>query len=234
MNRLTHNVLLETDSDHAHYQVVEMVYNNRPARLLLSGHGLSAQSGIALDGDPRLLFDYNQYFFELVAGLNPVSVLLIGGGVYTLPMALLNAFPSLFITVVEPDASLDRIASRYFNFREDPHLTLIHTDGRSYLNHARKEFELILIDAFQGDKVPDSLADETAIRALANLTAPGASVAQNIIAPYSGPTSGPLRGRVALYKKFFETVSVTPVDTRVPRWTSQNLVIQAIRSSVDN
>lgn len=232
MNRLTHNVLLETDTDHEHYQVVEMVYNNRPSRLLLSGRGLSAQSGIALDGDPRLLFDYNQFFFDMVGRLNPVSVLLIGGGVYTLPMALINAFPSLFITVVEPDDSLDQIAVRYFNFHSDPRLTLVHTDGSSYLNHAHKEFELILIDAFQGDKVPDSLADRVAIRALANLTAPGASVAQNIIAPFSGPTSGPIKARVALYKEFFETVSVTPVDTRVPRWTSQNLVIQATRSVV--
>jgi spermidine synthase len=232
MNRLTHNVLLETDTPHEHYQVVEMVYNNRPARLLLAGRGLSAQSGIALDGDPRLLFDYNQYMFELVAQLNPASVLLIGGGVYTLPMALINAFPSLFITVVEPDENLDRIAARYFNFHADSRLTVIHTDGRSYLDHDHKEFELVLLDAFKGDKVPDSLTDRVAIQGLANLTAPGASVAQNIIAPYSGPTSGPLKDRVALYKEFFDIVSVTPVDSRVPRWTSQNLVIQATRNVV--
>src|ERR1700739_2748527 len=126
MNRLTHNVLLETDTPNEHYQVVEMVYNNRPSRLLLSGRGLSAQSGIALDGDPRLLFDYNQYFFELVTRLNPQSVLLIGGGLYPLPMALINAFPTLFITVVEPDEGLDPIAVRFFNYHSDPRLTLIH------------------------------------------------------------------------------------------------------------
>jgi spermidine synthase len=232
VNRPSHHIIYETDTAHEHFEVVEMVYNNRPSRLLLSGRSRSAQSGIALDGDPRLLFDYNQYFFEIVARLNPSSVLLIGGGVYTLPMALLNAFPTIGITVVEPDIALDDIAFRYFNYHVDPRITIVHTDGLSYLRQSDVEFELILIDAFQGDQVPDSLATREAVQSLYRLTTPGGTVAQNVIAPYTGPTAGSTKRRLALYREFFHATSIAPVDPRVPRWSSQNLIIEATRTVV--
>ena len=56
---------------------------------------------MAVDDNPLLLFDYNQRLFELVTNLRPKSLLLIGGGAYTLPSALLAALPKLEITVVE-------------------------------------------------------------------------------------------------------------------------------------
>lgn len=74
----------------SHYRIIDRVYNDRPSRLLLSGDKGAPQSGLALDDQTELLFDYNQRLFEVALSLEPKSVLVIGGGAFTLPRALLT------------------------------------------------------------------------------------------------------------------------------------------------
>src|ERR1700752_3186245 len=83
-------VRFEGETPYGHYTVVDTTYSNRPARVLYSGREFrTAQSGIALDDQDEMLFDYNQRFLELARGLEPKRALLIGGGAFTLPKRLL-------------------------------------------------------------------------------------------------------------------------------------------------
>jgi hypothetical protein len=65
------------------YQVIDKTYSGRKARVLYSTMPRTAQSGIPLDGNSLMLFGYNQRLIELITHLNPKSILVIGGGVYT-------------------------------------------------------------------------------------------------------------------------------------------------------
>jgi len=99
-------IIYETDTKLGHYQVVDMIYVGRAARVLFSGMRGSAQSAIPRDGDPSMLFDYNRRFLELVDSLKPKSLLVIGGGAFTLPMQVLQTFPDVQVNVIEYDSDL--------------------------------------------------------------------------------------------------------------------------------
>src|SRR3954469_25939647 len=119
-------VVWEGDTAYGHYQVVDAPYDGRPARVLYSGDHQAAQSGVATDGQPDLLFDYNQRLFEIARGVQPKTVLLIGGGVGTLPTALLAALPDVQVDMVEPDDGLTKLAYQYFDLPVDDRLRLFH------------------------------------------------------------------------------------------------------------
>src|SRR4051812_8954262 len=126
-------VLYETDTEYGHYQVVDSYYLGRPARVLYSGEYGAAQSGVARDNKDDLLFDYNARFRDLVRGCKPRTLLIVGGGAFTLPAALAREFPALEQDVVELDGGLLDIARRFFNFQPTENVRVHIGDGRKYL-----------------------------------------------------------------------------------------------------
>jgi hypothetical protein len=221
-------LVYEVDTPRMHYQVVDMIYDGRPARVLFSGNREAAQSGIALDGKPDLLFDYNQRFYEIVENLQPVRFLLIGGGVYTLPMAVRQRFPRLHITVVEPDAGLDDVAHRYFGWQPDELMTVIHSDGRAFIDATIERFDLILVDAFSHTSMPTSLATTQAIEQLKRCLVPNGAVAVNLISAYYGRGAELIRRQYSRYSRAFNYVEIFPANrSLLSFWLSQNFVLVA-------
>lgn len=218
-------IIYEGDTELEHYQVVDTVYDGRPARVLYSGERAAAQSGIATDGKPEPLFDYNQRFMELIIGLKPQCLLLIGGGVYTLPMAALEALEKIEIDVVELDSGLDDIAERFFGLQSNPRLHIFHGDGRDFLEVGAKQYDLIIIDAFINLQIPRSLASPEAARAMArHLKRDGVGV-MNIIATYRGRNEL-IRQQQAAFAEAFKTVEVfAAAGNLYTQWLPQNLVL---------
>lgn len=217
--------IFSTHTEYAEYQVWDLQYGGRPARVLYSGNMQAAQSGIPKDDNPDLLFDYNQRFYELVSAVLPDRLLLIGGGMYTLPMALLSALPSLFIDVVEIDAGLDGIAAQYFDFKPHPRLQIIHTDGRSYLNQNRQDYDMILVDAFSHAHIPSSLTSgDAAWQIKQNLTSNGL-IAANVIATVQGEGSDILTNHTAAYESVFGKIDIFPASQALALRLPQNLIL---------
>lgn len=207
-----------------HYEVVDMVYEGRPARVLFTNRHRAAQSGLATDGKPGLLFDYNQRFFELAQSLNPKNILVIGGGVYTLPLALLDALSAVHIDVIEIDPELDNIASRFFGLTRNKRLHIFHTDGRNYLNKTTQKYDLIIIDAFAGTEVPyEFLTLEAAVALQRCLTEQGV-VAMNVIGIFHGH-GVKLKSLISAYQHVFCQTQLYPADTIVSLLVSQNFII---------
>ncbi|HVV26234.1 MAG TPA: fused MFS/spermidine synthase [Candidatus Saccharimonadales bacterium] len=218
----------EFDAPSGHYEVVDMLYNGRPARLLFSGRRQAAQSGIALDNQPELLFDYNQRFMELAASLRPQSVLLIGGGAYTLPKALLAAHPRLRLIIIEPEQTFDTIAQRFFGWRPAARAQTFHTDGRAFLDTAAERYDLILIDAFSHTTIPRSLLSKPAVQAFRQHVQPSGAVAMNIISPYYGRGAELIRQQHNYYRAAFKQVDFFPASrSALSPWSSQNYVLVA-------
>jgi spermidine synthase len=224
------DILWEGDTAMGHYQVIDTLYDGRPARVLYSGDQQAAQSGLAKDDNPDLLFDYNQRMFELVTSLVPENLLLIGGAVGTLPKALLEALPDIQVDMVEPDDGLTDLAYRYFALPVDARLRIFHTDGRSFLREHGTRYDMILVDAFMHTTIPKSLKTIEAFQAYNKHLKPNGILTANVISGYHGTGAHVLRDMSAAAFAAFNTVDIFLASRGYSLWLPQNFVLTAQKS----
>ena len=143
------------------------------------------QSAIYLDSDD-LVFDYNKYY-HLIRHLKPdfQRTLMIGGAGYTFPRDYLRTYPNATIDVVEIDPQMTEIARKYFRLRDDPRLTINHSDGRTFLNSAPDAaYDAVLMDAFGSlFTVPYQLTTLEAVRQIHRVLKPDGIVIFNLGGP---------------------------------------------------
>lgn len=109
----------------------------------------------------RMVFSYTRMMMaSLLLNENPQSILVIGIGGGTLPTALRELFPDAYIDAVEIDAAVVNIAKQYFNFRDDEQMRVHLQDARVFTKralHRPRRYDLVLLDAFNGDYIPEHL-----------------------------------------------------------------------------
>ncbi|HVW23170.1 MAG TPA: fused MFS/spermidine synthase [Candidatus Saccharimonadales bacterium] len=229
-------LIFETDTQFGHYQVYDMVYEGRAARVLYSGHRQAAQSGIPADGNqPVLLFDYNQRLFELATYLQPQRVLIIGGGTYTLSMALLAELPRTLVEIVELDPDLDEIAHTYFGWQPNRRQKIYHQDGRKFLEQSTEHYDLIILDAFESQAaIPAHLLEPEAVKLYRQHLKTGGVFAANVIAAYLGERSTVLRQLAKATETTIGHTDIFPAGRGVSAWLPQNFVLIAQSSLKHN
>lgn len=225
------NILYSGTGRLTNYQIIDMKYNGRPARVLFAGRGATAQSGIAYDDDPRLLFEYNQRFMEIAESLKPKSILVIGGGTFTLPSALHKRFKKARIDAVEAEDQMIELAREYFDLPNDSRMQTIVADGRDYIDSTSKKYDLIVIDAFVEYDIPESLLSiEAAYRYSDILTKKGV-LALNFIARYHTTKTTIAHRLMATFESVFNNVELYQSDTEVDRRADQNLLLVASKQA---
>jgi spermidine synthase len=219
-------LLLTKNTRYGTYQVEDKIYSGRRARILYSSKTRTEQSAMPLDDDTTMLFPYNQRFMEIVLQLKARQILIIGGGVYTLPTAINLSAPTSNIDIVEPNEELDDIAIKYFNFRPNNKTAIYHQDGISFLKKNSIIYDLIIIDAYNEDKIPvDLLTNELPELIEKSLNKTGL-VAMNIISPLR--TGSIVHSSEANFSKVFKRVTIYPADNQRPNYYyDQNLVLIA-------
>lgn len=223
-------LLYEVNTRLGHYQVVDMTYEGRSARLLFTGNRKAAFSGIPLDGEHELLFDYIQRLFEIVSTVRPKNLLLIGGGVYTLPMALVQTLPDIKVDAVEVDEGLYDVAEAFFGLQPSNQLNIIHQDGKTFLNESRKKYDMIIIDAFTDILVPASLANEEFVAQAHKHLADDGIVAMNFISAYRGRNAAPAYHFQKIYSSAFHHITFSQADSSMSLWSQQNIILFAQKS----
>lgn len=222
------NVIYAGSSEFGDYRIIDMNYEGRQARVLFSGES-AGQSGLALDDDPELLFDYNQRFLEIVESQRPERVLVIGGGAFTLPTALIGRFPQIRVDVVELDPLLYDLAKKYFNAPTDPRLRVISGDGRTYINETNQVYDLIILDAFNGYTIPHTLITaEAAHRYAVLLQREGKKsglLAVNFIASYRSLKTTLAHELFVTFTQAFSSVQIFPADRGYWTHAEQNLLL---------
>lgn len=121
----------------------------------------SRQSCMDLDNPDMLVFRYAQVVMtSLALQAKPNNILILGLGGGSLPNAYAKLLPEAEITSVEIDPAVIKVAKEYFNYRESDKLKTIKKDARVYakqLKRKEQKFDLIILDAFNGDYIPEHL-----------------------------------------------------------------------------
>lgn len=222
-------VISDTDSSYARYQVIETTWSDGRAVRYLAMDNIGAQSGVMVGNPDALLFSYTQKFNEVADAYGSAQdVLVIGGGAYTFPGVLARESPETHVSVIEIDPALDSIAERYFGYTPRPNLSLIHEDGRTYLNRNTTKYDLLYVDAFSSLTPPYQLTTREATeRMKQSLSDKGVVVVNVIASPHADDEY--FAATYATYRAVFPEVDVyrlsdTPISER------QNLLFIAANS----
>lgn len=219
------NVLFDGTTDHARYQIIDMRYEGRDARVLFVGEQDAAHSGIARDDNHELLFDYIQRFFEVVLQVRPQHLLLIGGGAFTLPMALLHALPDIRIDVVEIDPILPELAAEYFGLQPSKRLHIIEGDGVKFLKESNHQYDMIILDVFEGVIIPPSFQTPAVADDIIRLLTSEGIFAMNVISAFPGHLGSPIRTHYRLHQQCYSSLSVYRAGVEIELRVPQNLIL---------
>jgi spermidine synthase len=131
----------------------------------------------------KIVMNYPQMMLgSLYVQPAPRTVLIIGLGGGTLPRALAQILPQTKMEIVEIDPAVVRVAKRYFDFDAGGRITVAEADGRVYVKRALREgrrYDLIMLDAFDHEYIPEHLLTEEFLREVQTLLAPGGVLAAN-------------------------------------------------------
>lgn len=165
-----------------------LVYQNGPVISLRFGKrpSLAVQSQIHED-NPRLhMLEYSKMTFSgllYVSDPNRVLVLGLGGGV--IPREMRHYFPDLEIDVVDIDASIPPIATRFFGFKPDSKMKVHVDDGRMFVKKQMRlksppKYDIVVLDAFNGDYIPFHLMTREFLEELKGVLSDDGVVVANV------------------------------------------------------
>lgn len=137
------------------------------------------QSAKNPDSDALLLAYTQAFLVGLVLMANPQRLLHIGLGGGCVPQLLANRLPGLMQHVVEIHPEVLHAAQTHFGFTPGPALTVGIQDAALYLKAHPHQYDLIFLDAYGPDGVPDHLKTRSFLEEVARHLAPGGWLVTN-------------------------------------------------------
>ena len=201
------DTIVDVDSEYGRIMVYTTKFEKRDILVMEINKGF--QSAMFLDNPYELVYEYTKYY-NLMNYFNDriKNTLLIGGAAYSFPKHYIKEYPERFIDVVEIDPKATEIAKKHFYLEENDRLSIVHQDGRIYLNKNKKKYDAILNDAFVGETQPFHLSTlETAGKIYESLNENGVYLI-NIAASLEGKNARLLNEKVNTLKAVFPHVYV--------------------------
>lgn len=134
----------------------------------------------------KIVFPYVRMAFAgLLANPDPKQTLMIGLGGGTISNVLTTLYPEMTIDLVEIDEAVVKVAREYFDFRESNKTRVFIQDGRVFTRRAAiqgKQYDLIVLDAYTGDYIPEHLMTQEFLQEVQKLLTPGGIVVANTFA----------------------------------------------------
>ena len=174
------------------------------------------QSSMYLDAPFETDFEYPGYFHISVA-IKPdaARTLAIGLGGATVIKRMWRDYPSMSIDAVELDPMVVEVAFRFFELPEDERIRVFTDDGRRFLDTATETYDIVLVDAFDEDRVPRPLTTEEFMRALRDRLNADGVVAYNFLGEHAGERSKPFRSLYRTMRNVWRNVWVFVVNDGV-------------------
>ena len=131
----------------------------------------------------RMVFAYTKMTMTgLLFTAQPEHILVVGLGGGTLPVAFRQLFPTALIDTVEIDPAVTRVAKEFFGFQAQPNITVYDQDARVWTKRAvrkARRYDLIVLDAFNGEYIPEHLMTREYLEETKALLAPGDTLMAN-------------------------------------------------------
>ena len=146
-------------------------------------HAQRNQSCMDTRNPQKMVFAYTKMS---LAGLlfvpDPTHILIIGLGGGTLPTAFAELFPTAKIDAVEIDPAVTRVARDFFGFVPTDNTRVFDQDARVWTKRAvlrPRRYDIIILDAFNGEYIPEHLMTEEYLRETKSLLSPGGILMAN-------------------------------------------------------
>ncbi len=152
------------------------------------------QSSMYLDAPFDTDFEYPAYLHTPLA-LKPdaTRTLVIGLGGGSVVKRMWRDYQDMTLDVVELDPEIVEVAHRFFELPRDPRIRVVVDDGRAFLETATGNWDIVIVDAFDEDRVPRSLTTEEFLRLVRDRLSADGVVAYNFIGAPTGDHSKPFR-----------------------------------------
>ena len=169
------------------YQTILVVKQGRTLCLQFSlRRAQRNQSCLDVRRPERMVLDYTRMMMAaLLFGPAPQRILVVGLGGGTLPMALTAIYPEAQLDAVEIDPAVVKVAKRHFGFAESERLQVHLEDARVFTRRAvaaGRSYDLIMLDAFGADYIPEHLMTREYLADTKALLAHGGALAANTFA----------------------------------------------------
>lgn len=206
-------------------------YAGRPARFLFQDR--SASGAMFLDGDD-LTYDYSKYYV-----LHEIFVprversLVIGGGAYSIPKALLQDLPQAQVDALEIEPSLVELGHQYFNVpKNEPRLRMPIADGRRYLQEAQRPYDFIFSDVYGSYySIPMHFTTKEFFQAAYDKLSDEGLFVANIIGNMDQRRPAFLMSEIKTLQTVFPNVYLYAVDDVTDAGRIQNLMLVGHKSS---
>lgn len=208
-----------------------------PIRLLNVNGVFQSATYLSDDLWSELVCEYHRQMIEVINQMGTAkTVLVIGGGGYSLPKYLVTHTKRMKVCVVEIDPQMTKIArERFFLDRAESvageRLELLCDDGFAWLRATDRRFDVIINDAFSAGKPLKQLATDDGARLIADhLTAQGMYLA-NVRCPLEGRRSKSLQQVTQAFQRHFNKVQILPENPEEPRRLGNNVLIASEKAS---
>jgi len=173
-------VVFEGESLYHHIVVTE----EEGFRYLSFDETRGTQSAMSLKDPLYLHYIYTRLAFGGLAFIGePKDVLFVGLGGASMPKFFRHYYPEANVDVAEIDPMIVEVAKTYFGFAEDPRTRVYVKDGRVFLTKSEKQYDLIVLDAYNTNSIPFHLTTKEFLQEVRRHLKPDGAVVSNIWSP---------------------------------------------------
>ena len=154
--------------------LLELVFKNSPD---------AVQSAIVKSAPEQLVMQNLQYLMGILLFIDaPKKILLLGVGAGSLVHFLRFHFPASHITGIDLDESLVQMARRDLLLpAADENLNYVIADARQFVESSTEQYDLILVDIFEGSQTPGWIFSLDFTRQLQRCLTPRGALAYNLL-----------------------------------------------------
>ncbi len=225
-------VVYGKDSPYQKITIYEGEYYGRPSRFLLLDRSESGAMFLDSDDPTDLVYDYTKYY-ALYKIFTPrvTHALVLGGGAYSIPKALLSELPNVIVDVAEIEPSFFDLAKRYFGATDSPRLRNYVQDGRRFLYDSDVQYDLIFGDVYYSYfSVPPQFTTQEFFALARERLAPGGVFIANMIGDLSRRQPSLIMAEIKTFQTIFPNSYFFAVDAPEKADLVQNITLVGYNS----
>ena len=221
--------------DNSNIEVVEKEESGKIVRMLLVD-GKEESATYIDEKKYELVSPYSMCICEYFKDYVAPEILLLGGGGFSIPKYFVSHYQFGRIDVIEQSPEIYSIAKVHFFVDklisdfcalEDNRMNVFLEDAVEYLQKTDRGYDFIINDAYNGGEMDSNLLDEVNSKLIFDKLHCGGIYIINLFSALEGPKQQAWKDLKKILGQYFAQVSITQVDTSIPKNHRQNCVVVA-------